>query len=243
VVPTKKQIERLKRAFRRADDAWSRSAGLTAGGELACRAGCFGCCVGLFEISLPEAALVRAGVARLPAADREDVGRRARRIAEETAAAFPGDSAGGLLDPERSEEADDRYFEVVADRACPMLELPSGRCRIYEERPVTCRTYGFAWAKAGVVIHPPCGLNLPGASGVRELETSIDIDSVDEAGDVDRELAAALRVAPGRETTVAHAVVGGAFGPAASGQTFFAGGPGGTAASDGSDGGPGARPT
>jgi Fe-S-cluster containining protein len=209
-----KQIDRLKRAFRSASSAWDRAAARTVPGEVACRAGCFGCCVGLFDISLPEAALVRAGVARLTVEDREDVIRRARRIVEESAAAFPGDVRTGLLDPDRSEDADDDYFAVVADRACPMLELPSGRCRIYEERPITCRTYGFAWSKDGAVFHPPCGLNLPGAPGERQLATSIDIDGLDQAEDVDGELATELGLEPGRETTIPHAVLGTAFGPA-----------------------------
>jgi uncharacterized protein len=26
---------------------------------------------------------------------------------------------------------------------CPMLDLESGRCLIYEQRPIACRTYGF----------------------------------------------------------------------------------------------------
>jgi Fe-S-cluster containining protein len=209
-----KRIERLKMAFRVADAAWDRAAARTSPGEVACRSGCFGCCVGLFDISLPEAALVRAGVARLTDGDREDVIRRSRRIVEESAAAFPGDVRTGLLDPDRSEDADDEYFGVVADRACPMLELPSGRCRIYEERPITCRTYGFAWSKDGAVFHPPCGLNLPGASRDRQLETSVDIDGLDQAEDVDAELATELGLEPGSETTIPHAVLGTAFGPA-----------------------------
>lgn len=209
-----KQIERLKQAFRVASAAWDRAAGRTVPGEIACRAGCFGCCVGLFDISLPEAALVRAGFARLATGDREDVLRRARRIVDDSAAAFPGDAWTGLLDPNRSEDADDDYFADVADRACPMLELPSGRCRIYEERPVTCRTYGFAWASDGAVFHPPCGLNLPGASGERQLETSVDIDLLDQAEEVGGELAAGLGIEPGSETTIPHALLGSAFGPA-----------------------------
>jgi len=212
-VPTEKQIVRLKSAFSAADRAWLEAKGRTVPGEVACRAGCFGCCVGLFEISLPEAALVRAGVERLSTAEREDVERRSARIAEETAAAFPGDAAAGLLASDRTEEADDAYFEVVADRACPMLELPSGRCRIYAWRPITCRSFGFAWARAGEVIHPPCSLNLPGASQQRHLDTAIDLDALDEARDLDRELAGALGIEPGHETTIPHAVVGGAFGP------------------------------
>ncbi len=208
-----KQVDRLKRAVRVASAAWDSAAARTRPGEVACRSGCYGCCVGLFDISLPEAALVREGVGRLSARDREDVVRRARQIVEETAAAFPGDARAGLLDPERSEESDDDYFAVVADRACPMLELPSGRCRIYEERPITCRTYGFAWSKDGAVFHPPCGLNLPGASRDRQLETSVDIDLLDQAEDVAAELAAGLGIEPGSETTIPHAVLGTAFGP------------------------------
>jgi Fe-S-cluster containining protein len=198
----------LKEAFATGDRAWADAESLTASGDLACRAGCFGCCVGLFEISLPEAALVRAGFERLPAVAREEARKRAERIVAETASSFPGDAGSGLLDPERSEEADDAYFEVVADRACPVLELPSGRCRIYEERPMTCRTYGFAWAKEGVVIHPPCGLNLLGASPGRQLASAIHLDQLDNAEDVDLELGSGLGLGPGRETTVAHAIVG-----------------------------------
>lgn len=210
---SRKQIERLKKAFLVADDSWAGAAARTGPGDLACRAGCFGCCVGLFDISVPEAALVREGVSRLSIQDREDVVRRARRIVEESAGSFPGDAVSGLLDPERSEKDDDDYFAIVADRACPMLELPTGRCRIYAERPITCRTYGLAWARDGAVFHPPCGLNLPAAVEERQLATSIDIGRLDQAVDVDVELAAELGFEPGRETTIAHAVVGTAFGP------------------------------
>jgi len=94
-----------------------------------------------------------------------------------------------------------------------MLELPSGRCRIYEERPVTCRTYGFAWAKGATVIHPPCGLNFPGATPARQAETSIDLDGLDQGESLDGALAKGLGIEAGRETTIAHAVVGTAFAP------------------------------
>lgn len=208
-----KTTDRLISAFESASRLWDEAARQTVTGEVACRAGCFGCCIGLFEISLPEAALVRHGVAALPEDVRADVLSRARRIVSESARAFPGDAERGLLDPARTETADDAYFEVVADRACPMLELPSGRCRIYASRPITCRTYGFAWAKDGAVIHPPCGLNLPGAAAERQLQTSIDIGRVDEAPDVAEELAEDFGLDPEVETTIAHAVVGSAFGP------------------------------
>jgi Fe-S-cluster containining protein len=208
-----KTTGRLISAFESASRLWDEASRQTTPGEVACRVGCFGCCIGLFEISLAEAALVRSGVAALPDEVRADVLARARRIVTESARAFPGDAERGLLDPERTEAADDAYFEVVADRACPMLELPSGRCRIYSARPITCRTYGFAWAKDGAVIHPPCGLNLPGASAGRQLQASIDIGRIDEGLDVAGEIAEELDVDPDVESTIAHAVVGSAFGP------------------------------
>lgn len=208
-----KTTGRLISAFETASRLWDEASTRTSPGEVACRAGCFGCCIGLFEISLAEAVLVRSGVATLPDEVRADVLSRARRIVAESARAFPGDAERGLLDPDRTEAADDAYFEVVADRACPMLELPSGRCRIYAARPITCRTYGFAWAKDGAIIHPPCGLNLPGAPAERQLRASIDIGRIDEAGDVAAAIAEDLGLEPEVESTIAHAVVGSAFGP------------------------------
>lgn len=196
----------------RGSDLFSAASARLEPGDLACRSGCFGCCVGLFEISLPEALLVREGYARLAPDDRTDVVRRARAIADESGFAFPGEPGSGILDPARSEEADDRYFEVIADRACPMLELPSGRCRIYPYRPVTCRTYGVAWVKDDEVIHPPCGLNLVGASTARRVETGIDVTQLAEAHEADQALAEELGLPAGSETTIAHAIVGAAFG-------------------------------
>lgn len=204
--------QRLKRLFGAADDLWSRGASGCVPGDLACRAGCFGCCVGLFEVSAGEAVLARAGFERLQPEERAEVAARARRIVDDTALAFPGDVASGLLDPERGEEADDRYFDVVADRACPMLELPSGRCRIYEERPLTCRTYGLAWVRECGVVHPPCTLNLVGESAARLLECGIDLDRLSVAeGRIGDELAS-RGIDPSRETTLAHMVTGTAFG-------------------------------
>ena len=150
-----KTIERLKRAFSLADSAWTAGASRAVDGDLLCRAGCFGCCVGLFEVSLAEATLAMAGFAALPSAERTEVTSRADRIVAASSHRFPGNPDVGILDPDRTEEADDRYFDAVADVACPMLELPTGRCRIYAYRPVTCRTYGLAWRKGDEPVHPP----------------------------------------------------------------------------------------
>lgn len=208
-----KPIDRIKQAFAVADASWNLGAALSREGDLACRAGCFGCCVGLFEISFPEAALAAAGFAKLPPDEKADILRRAERIVSTTAKQFPGDPATGLLDPARTEEADDRYFEVVADMACPMLELPSGRCRIYEYRPVTCRTYGLAWKTGEQMVHPSCGLNFVGAGEARQLETGVDLSLLEDGERAALGTAASIDLSPADETTLAHAVTGTAFRP------------------------------
>ncbi|KAA0252385.1 MAG: YkgJ family cysteine cluster protein [Acidobacteria bacterium] len=210
-----KTLERLTFSFTRADGLWADASARTRPGELACRPGCFGCCLGLFEISAPEALLVRAALERLDAPEREEIVSRSRRIVAETAGSFPGDPVAGILDPDRTEEADDRYFEVVADRACPMLELPTGRCRIYEARPLTCRTYGLAWRRQEELVHPPCTLNLVGAPAERQLATGVDLAVLERE---DEALSSATRqhgIDPTLETTLAHVVLGTAFAPLA----------------------------
>jgi Fe-S-cluster containining protein len=201
---------RLRNGFQVADELWRRGAGLARPGEVACRAGCFGCCVGLFEISLPEAILVRAGLAALPEEQRREVEARARRVVDRTATAFPGDPRSGVLDPERSEEADDRYFDLASDAACPMLELPSGRCRIYADRPITCRTYGLAWKRQEELVHPACPLNFV-ADPDRQLVTGIDVEPLSHGDALLSAAALEAGLPSGAETTVAHAVTGSAF--------------------------------
>ena len=213
-----KTIDRLKRVFSRADSAWAAGASLAAEGEISCRAGCFGCCVGLFEVSLPEAALAIAGFVSLPDDEKAEVERRAGGIVAASERLFPGSPDGGLLDPDRTEEADDRYFEAVADVACPMLELPSGRCRIYRFRPITCRTYGLAWRKGDEPIHPPCGLNFVGAEERRTLAAGIDLDELGDGAAEMARTAEALGLSAADETTLAHAVTGRSFAPLRKGQ-------------------------
>ncbi|MEO7917831.1 MAG: YkgJ family cysteine cluster protein [Thermoanaerobaculia bacterium] len=180
-------------------------------GELSCRPGCFGCCIGPFEISLAEAVLARSGVERLAREEQDQIRERAAATIATARDLFPGDADAGLLDPERSEEADDAYFAAVSQVACPMLELPSGRCRIYEERPITCRTYGLAWKREEEIVYPACSLNFVGADEARPRETAIDLDRLLSADQEMAELARRAKLPAGAETTLAHAVLGSAF--------------------------------
>lgn len=204
-------LRELQTALETAGALFSSGAAKAEPGELTCRAGCFGCCIGLFEISLPEAVLVREGFDRLPDTEKAAVTARAERIVRETAGSFPGDVRTGILDPERTEEADDGYFDAAADYACPMLELPSGRCRVYEFRPITCRTYGLAWKREGQVIHPSCLLNFASAPLQRQVVTGIDLEEIDEGLTACASVAEEIGVPLESETTLAHVVTGKAF--------------------------------
>ena len=210
--PKRDLIDRLTRGITSADAAWSGAVAKTAAGDLLCREGCFGCCIGAFEISLPEALVLKSAVAALPEARREPILARAARVASRADASFPGDAVAGILDPGRSEEQDAAYFDALEHVACPLLELPSGRCAVYAARPVTCRTYGLAWKEREAVVHPACPLNLAGATPAHTLETAVDVAPLLAADHARAELAQAAGLPSGAATTVAHALTGTAFG-------------------------------
>jgi len=149
--------------------------------SVSCRRGCFGCCVGLFQISALDAAVAANGLAALPAARREEIRRRGEAIARRVGPAFPGDRESLGLDVSREAEWD-AFFEGTAGIACPFLvaddELeprsaaarvrrsrwPQGFvCAIYAHRPHACRTFGLPLADRGKIVSDPCRLNFRGA--------------------------------------------------------------------------------
>jgi Fe-S-cluster containining protein len=204
-------IDRLRKGLGAADAEWEKAAAHARPGDLLCREGCFGCCLGSFEISLPEALVLRGAVSALPESTRSRVREKAARLVARGAASFPGNPVAGVLDPGRSEEQDAAYFDALEHVACPLLELPSGRCAVYASRPVTCRTYGLAWREERAVVHPACPLNLADATPAHTLETAVDVAPL-LAGDQARaEIARAAGVPSGAATTVAHALTGTAF--------------------------------
>jgi Fe-S-cluster containining protein len=204
-------IDRFIIGLEAADRLWKEKAGDLATGDLACRSGCFGCCVGLFAIGLPEALAVRLAVADLPEESRAGLLARAERAVAKSAPLFPGDPAAGVLDPDRSDAADAAFFESLRATACPVLELPSGRCSVYAARPTTCRTFGLALAAEGAIVLPACELNLPSAPRARVRETAIEASRLAEVDQSLVELALSAGLPAGAETTVAHALLGSAF--------------------------------
>lgn len=124
-------------------DAALAEAHRRAGPHLVCHIGCAQCCHGPFRINALDVARLQAGIRALrqrePARVRQ-IQQRARGWVQEYGAAFPGDSETGVL---TESGAEPEGFEDFADEAaCPALDPDTGRCDLYEWRPLTCRVFG-----------------------------------------------------------------------------------------------------
>ena len=111
---------------------------------LYCHPGCTPCCHGVFRISSLDAERLRAGLEELRRKDAsraEAIVARAQALGNELKEAFPGDVASGVLGPE-DEEWDAFADMPEADALCPVLDPATGRCELYEARPLTCRIFG-----------------------------------------------------------------------------------------------------
>ena len=83
-----------------------------------CGKGCDHCCRQLAcvpELTFAEWDLLREGLADLPQSQRQEIGRKMLALASS---------------PSRPV-------------TCPLLDISSGNCSVYRQRPVACRTYGF----------------------------------------------------------------------------------------------------
>jgi Fe-S-cluster containining protein len=112
-----------------------------SGEHLACRPGCSQCCVGVFPIAQQDAARLRDGLSGL--ADLEKAGRIRSRVLASLGRIdpwFPGDRATGVLGEDY--EAAILFEEFANDEPCPVLDMETGTCDLYEARPVLCRTFG-----------------------------------------------------------------------------------------------------
>jgi len=124
-------------------DAALADAAQRAGEWLACRPGCTQCCYGAFAINQLDAVRLRDGMDALRLANSAlavEVERRAEAWIAEFGADFPGDvQTGALGESDAEREAFENYAN---DAACPALDPTTGRCDLYEWRPMTCRVFG-----------------------------------------------------------------------------------------------------
>jgi len=124
-------------------DAALADAAQRAGDWLACRVGCTQCCHGAFAINSLDAARLSAGMELLRETEPElaaEIERRASAWIAEHGAGFPGNLATGRLGETDAER--ERFEEFANEAACPALDPATGRCDVYEWRPMTCRVFG-----------------------------------------------------------------------------------------------------
>jgi Fe-S-cluster containining protein len=124
-------------------DAALADAAKRAGEWLVCRLGCTQCCHGAFAISELDAQRLSKGMATLRDWNPDlaaEIERRAEAWIGKHGADFPGDPRTGVLG--ESDEERERFEEFANEAACPALDPASGRCDVYQWRPMTCRVFG-----------------------------------------------------------------------------------------------------
>lgn len=132
-------------------DAWYGEAKAAAGDKLPCAKGCRDCCLGLFDVTLADAELLREGLAKAEPSVRKDIQARASEIMSRLRAVFRG--LGEDFDG-WTEKDIDAVCDELGEVECPVLG-PAGECRLYEHRPLTCRLCGPPLVdRSGRVVHP-----------------------------------------------------------------------------------------
>ena len=124
-------------------DAAFTDAARRSGEWLVCRPGCTQCCVGVFPINQLDSIRLKRGFAELERREpvrARHIRERAREAVERLSPEFPGDPATGIL--EDASAAEPRFSEFANDELCPVLDPATGKCELYESRPMTCRVFG-----------------------------------------------------------------------------------------------------
>ncbi len=126
-----------------------------AGPLFGCGPGRRDCCRGPFPINLLDARRLSRGMAALasrePARARA-VRLRAAKVVGRLTRAFPGDPRTGLLGAD--EEAERDFCTRHGALMCPALDPPTGRCDLYEWRPLACRSMGPPVRLGGIDLAP-----------------------------------------------------------------------------------------
>ncbi|ADV82587.1 YkgJ family cysteine cluster protein [Terriglobus saanensis] len=129
-----------------------------SGDWLACRPGCFHCCVGIFPISPLDATRLQNGLQNADPQTAAEIRERVKASVAELQQDWPGDFVSGTLD-EEAEGFDDFGNAAV----CPVLDPLSGTCDLYASRPMTCRTFGppVRTAEDGLGVCELCFISAP----------------------------------------------------------------------------------
>jgi Fe-S-cluster containining protein len=157
-------------------DAALAEAERRAGSWLACRPGCFACCMGPFPITPLDARRLREGLDELEARDPARAARlreRARQSAARLRRDYPGDTLARVLAENAAGE----------NEPCPALDPIAGTCDLYAARPITCRTFGPPVHFKGESL-AVCELCFQSATDdeIAGCEVEIDLENLASAG-------------------------------------------------------------
>lgn len=141
------------------------------GRHLECRLGCTGCCHGLFEIGGADVAMIADALRASDSATRALLVTRSREILESF-------DAPAIRDCDDSEKR--AFFERAGDVACPALD-DDGACRIYENRPLMCRTFGLPVREGRDYLGQECELNFVEALRDEKESAAWDLEWEDAA--------------------------------------------------------------
>lgn len=181
-------------------DRWATGVAARNPGVIPCKRGCTACCHGPFDISAPDAALLRAGLATLDPATRAEVRSRAEFLLARMKGIAPKWGAPWNIE-DVGEEKFDEIADALAEVPCPLLGS-DGACTLYGHRPAICRMMGLGMRTPEGEIENACPIKeeFPAYAGLPPQQ--FDLAAFEK---VEEEL---IEEAGGGETTIAG-VVGG----------------------------------
>ena len=188
-------VKRLDELVQIIDTAMAEAA-RKSGRWLACRPGCYHCCIGPFPITQLDALRLRHGLAELKARDPAKAAlllERAVASVERIRRDFPDDPLGGVLATENAPD----------EEPCPALDRDTGTCDLYAARPITCRIFGPA-VRFGANSVATCELCYTGATDEEIGACEVEVDPNDLESQLLEELAQSTGVSG--ETIVAFAL-------------------------------------
>jgi len=121
-------------------DAWFDRCLSRYDDQVSCKRNCSGCCRGLFDISLLDAALLQQGFAELEQQQQENCRSKARSRVQMLRSRWPQFGPPFILNDLPGNE----WQRMPEDdqTPCPLLS-DTGSCLVYRYRPMTCRLHGL----------------------------------------------------------------------------------------------------
>jgi len=122
-------------------DAWFARCQSHFPADIACGKGCSGCCRGLFDITILDAALLHSGFARLPDKVKVRLRIKAEKRLQTIQTIWPEFNHPFIINY-RPEEEREALMATDNETPCVLLD-DEGRCLLYAYRPMTCRLHGL----------------------------------------------------------------------------------------------------